>query len=237
MPKYKRVLIKLTGEALSGENNSGLQEKPLEETAQQIIDISKKGIQVAIVVGGGNILRGASLSTSPNYSRVGADQMGMLATIINALAIKETIQSLGHKSEVLTSIEMLKVCDVFNKNKANQLLEEGNILVLGGGTGNPFFTTDSTAALRALEINADIILKATKVDGIYDKDPNEHKDAVKYDTLTFDQAIKENLKIMDQTAFTLCKENNKEIIVFDFLNKGQLSKLISGEKIGTRIHS
>lgn len=237
MPKYKKVLIKLTGEALSGENNTGLQQDPIKQTAQQLIEIAKQGIQVAIVVGGGNILRGATLSTLPNFSRVGADQMGMLATIINALAIKETIQSLGHKSEVLTSIEMLKVCDVFNQNKAKKLLDEGNILVLGGGTGNPFFTTDSTAVLRALEIEADIVLKATKVDGIYDKDPKKFKDAIKYDKISFDQAIKENLKIMDQTAFTLCKENNLEIIVFDFLKQDELNKLIAGETIGTRIHS
>lgn len=237
MPKYKRVLIKLTGEALSGENNTGLQQDPIKETAQQLIDIAQKGIQVAVVVGGGNILRGATLSSLPNFNRVGADQMGMLATIINALAIKETIESLGYKSQVLTSIEMLKVCDVFNQNKANQILNEGKILILGGGTGNPFFTTDSTAILRALEINAEIVLKATKVDGIYDKDPKTNKDAKKFDSITFDQAIKDNLKIMDQTAFTLCKENSLEIIVFNFMNKGQLSKLVSGEIIGTRIHS
>jgi uridylate kinase len=235
--KNKRILIKLTGEALSGESNSSsLNPEALKTTAKQLILAAKSGNQIAVVVGGGNILRGASLSKMQNFDRVGADQMGMLATVINAIALKEAIRSLGHLAEVLTSVEILKVADVFTKKNALKLLADGNILILGGGTGNPFFTTDTTAALRALEIDADYIFKATKVDGIYNKDPKKFPNAVKYDNLTYDQAIKEKLEIMDQTAFTMCREHQKEIIVFNFLDGNQLAKLLSGKKIGTRIH-
>ena len=235
--KNKRILIKLTGEALSGESKtSSLNAEQLKLTAEQLIAAAKTGNQIAVVVGGGNILRGATISKLQNFDRVGSDQMGMLATIINAIALKEAIRSLGHAAEVLSSIEMFKVCDVFTKTTALKLLAEGNILILGGGTGNPFFTTDTTAALRALELDADFIFKATKVDGIYNKDPKKHKDAVKYDELTYDRAIQENLEIMDQTAFTMCREHRKEIIVFDFLEGSQLVQLLAGKKIGTRIH-
>lgn len=235
--KNKRILIKLTGEALSGESNSSsLNPEQLKLTATQLIKAAKSGNQIAVVVGGGNILRGAAISKMQNFDRVGADQMGMLATIINAIALKEAIRSLGHSAEVLSSVEIFKVADVFTKKNALALLENGNILILGGGTGNPFFTTDTTAALRALEIDADYIFKATKVDGIYNKDPKKYTDAVKYDHLTYDQAIKEKLEIMDQTAFTMCREHKKEIIVFNFLDGNQLVKLLAGKKIGTRIH-
>lgn len=235
--KNKRILIKLTGEALSGESKtSSLNHEQLKLTATQLIAAAKKGNQIAVVVGGGNILRGATLSKLQNFDRVGADQMGMLATIINAIALKETIRALGHPAEVLASIEIFKVADVFTKQNALKLLKEGNILVLGGGTGNPYFTTDTTAALRALEIDADYIFKATKVDGIYNKDPKKHADAIKYDHLTYDRAIQEKLEIMDQTAFTMCREHQKEIIVFNFLEGNQLVKLLAGKKIGTRIH-
>lgn len=234
--KNKRILIKLTGEALSGESkSSSLNPEQLNLTAKQLIAASKDN-QIAVVVGGGNILRGAALSKMQNFDRVGADQMGMLATIINAIALKEAIRALGHPSEILSSIEILKVADVFTKKNALKLLSEGNILVLGGGTGNPFFTTDTTAALRALEIEADYIFKATKVDGIYNKDPKKHNDAIKYDELTYSRAIQENLEIMDQTAFTMCREHQKEIIVFNFLDSNQLTDLLSGKKVGTRIH-
>lgn len=235
--KSKTILIKLTGEALSGESSSSsLNPENLKKTAEQLIAGAKTGNSIAVVVGGGNILRGAALSKMQNFDRVGADQMGMLATIINAIALKEAIRSLGHPSEILTSIEIQKVAEVFTKKNALRILNEGSILILGGGTGNPYFTTDTTAALRALEIDADYIFKATKVDGIYNKDPKKFPDAVKYEELTYDQAIQEKLEIMDQTAFTMCREHKKEIIVFNFLEGTQLAKLLSGKKIGTRIH-
>ncbi len=232
---YKRVLLKITGEALSGENQSGLNKDSVKNTAEQIVNASKTGVQIAVVVGGGNILRGASLNLMPGFDRSGADQMGILATIINAIALKEAVKALGQKAEVLASIDMPKICDTFNKSRAVKLMEEGNVVFLGGGTGNPYFTTDTTAVLRALEINADIVLKATKVDGVYNDDPKKNPSAVKYETLTYDLALSKELKIMDATAFTMARDNNINTVVFNFLENGHLSRLLSNQKTGSTI--
>ena len=231
--QYKRVLIKLSGESLSGSESYGITQSALEHYSDEISEVVNKGIQTAVVLGGGNIFRGVQ-GTNTGVDRVQGDYMGMLATIINALAMQASLISKGVETTVLSGIPIEPVCEKMSSQKAKKLLKDGHVVIIAGGTGNPFFTTDSAAALRAIEINADIILKGTRVDGVFDKDPEKHSDAVKFDNITFADAYKKNLKIMDLTAFTLCKENDMPVIVFNINKKGILNKiLVEGQKEGT----
>lgn len=232
MFKYKRILLKLSGEALAGNKEFGFSEDVLESFAKQIKDLHSKGIEIAIVIGGGNIFRGTT-GTKKGVDRVTGDTMGMLATIMNGLALQDAIERLGVPTRVLSALQMPQVAEPFIRRKAIRHLEKGRVIIFAGGTGNPYFTTDSCGALRAAEINADVLAKGTKVDGIYDKDPMKHSDAVRYDTVTFDEAISKNLEVMDTTALSLCRENNIPIIVFNALEVGNILKMVQGENIGT----
>ncbi|WP_298365732.1 UMP kinase [uncultured Lutibacter sp.] len=231
---YKRILLKLSGEALMGERQHGIDPKRLSEYAQEIKTIVNQGYEVAIVIGGGNIFRGVA-GASNGIDRVQGDYMGMLATAINGLALQSAIEAAGIKTRLLTAIKMEQVAEPFIKRRAVRHLEKGRVVIFGCGTGNPYFTTDTAAVLRAIEINANVILKGTRVDGIYTSDPEKNKDAVKLDTLTYEDAINKGFKIMDLTAFTLSQENNLPIIVFDMNTKGNLEKVVSGENIGTKV--
>lgn len=232
--KYSRILLKLSGESLAGNAGHGLDSKMLAEYAAEIISIANKGCQVAIVVGGGNIFRGLSGSKT-GFDRVKGDQMGMLATVINSLALEGTIKNMGAGAKVFTSIRMEPVGELYNRDKVTEALNQGTICLLAGGTGNPFFTTDTAAALRAVEIGASVLLKGTRVDGVYNDDPEKNPEAVKYKNLSFDEAISKRLKIMDSTAFTMCRENNMPIIVFDMNKQGNLIKVVEGAGTGTLI--
>ncbi len=234
MLKYKRILLKLSGEALAGDKDFGFSSKVLESFARQVKEVHEKGAEVAIVIGGGNIFRGIS-GMEEGFDRVTGDTMGMLATIMNGLALQDAIERLDIPTRVLTAIQMPQVAEPFIRRRAIRHLEKGRVVIFAGGTGNPYFTTDSCGALRAVEINADILAKGTKVDGIYDKDPMKHGDAVKYETVTFDEAISKNLGVMDTTALSLCRENNMPIIVFNALEDGNILKMLEGEKIGTLV--
>ncbi|MBL4939252.1 MAG: UMP kinase [Lutibacter sp.] len=231
---YKRILLKLSGEALMGDRQYGIDPTRLAEYAEEIKKIIEKGIEVAIVIGGGNIFRGVA-GASNGIDRVQGDYMGMLATAINGLALQSAIESVGVKTRLLTAIKMEQVAEPFIKRRAVRHLEKGRVVIFGCGTGNPYFTTDTAAVLRAIEINADVILKGTRVDGIYNSDPEKFKDAIKFDTITFKDVMNRGLKVMDMTAFALSHENNLPIIVFDMNTKGNLEKVISGEKIGTKV--
>ncbi len=231
---YKRILLKLSGEALLGERDHGIDPKRLAEYAQDIKTIIDKDVQVAIVIGGGNIFRGVA-GASNGMDRVQADYMGMLATVINGLALQSALEDADIPTRLQTAIKIEAVAEPYIKRKAMRHLEKGRVVIFGAGTGNPFFTTDSAAALRAIEIEADVILKGTRVDGIYNIDPEKNKDAVKFDNITFDDVLKKGLKIMDTTAFTLSQENNLPIIVFDMNKPGNLLKVVSGENIGTLV--
>jgi uridylate kinase len=231
---YKRILLKLSGEALMGDRQYGIDPKRLSAYAEEIKKIVDNGIEVAIVIGGGNIFRGVS-GASNGIDRVQGDYMGMLATIINGLALQSAIESIGIKTRLLTAIKMEQVAEPFIKRRAVRHLEKGRVVIFGGGTGNPYFTTDTAAVLRAIEIGADVILKGTRVDGIYTSDPEINKDAIKFDNITFQDAMDKGLKVMDMTAFTLSQENNLPIIVFDMNVEGNLEKVISGENIGTKV--
>lgn len=235
MLKYKRILLKLSGEALAGDKEFGFSEEVLANFAEEIKKVYEQGIQIAIVIGGGNIFRGAHLSTT-GVERSTGDTMGMLATIMNGLALQSAIELKGVSTRVMTSINMPQVAEPFIRRRAIRHLEKGRVVIFAGGTGNPYFTTDSGGALRAVEINADILAKATKVDGIYDKDPMKYNDAIKYDDITFEEAINKDLKVMDMTALSLCRENNMPIIVFNSLENGNILKMAKGEKIGTLVH-
>jgi len=230
--KYKRILLKLSGEALMGKDNYGIDAERLSEYAEEIKSAKELGLQVGIVIGGGNIFRGLK-GTSKGIDRVQGDYMGMLATVINGMAIQSALENIGLKTKLLSGIGIDRICEAMSRRKAIEYLEQGNIVIISGGTGNPYFTTDTAAALRAIEIKADAILKGTRVDGIYTADPEKDKNAVKYDSLTFNEAYERQLNIMDMTAFTLCKENDLPIIVFNMNVKGNLKKLIAGDKIGT----
>ncbi len=234
MSKYQRILLKLSGESLMGEDKYGINTGVLMRYAHEIKSVADKGTQVGIVIGGGNIFRGLS-GVSKGFDRVKGDQMGMLATVINSIALQSALQSLGTKAVVLTAIGMEPVGERYSKDKAMAYLESGTVVIMAGGTGNPFFTTDTGAALRGVEIEADILLKGTRVDGVYTADPEKDPLAVKYSILTFDEAYKNNLRIMDLTAFTLCSENNLPIIVFDMNTEGNLWRVVKGEGIGTLI--
>ena len=231
---YKRILLKLSGEALMGDRQYGIDPKRLSAYAEEIKKIVENGIEVAIVIGGGNIFRGVS-GASNGIDRVQGDYMGMLATIINGLALQSAIEAIGIKTRLLTAIKMEQVAEPFIKRRAVRHLEKGRVVIFGGGTGNPYFTTDTAAVLRAIEIGADVILKGTRVDGIYNSDPEINKDAIKFDTITYEDVLSKGLKIMDTTAFTLSQENNLPIIVFDMNKEGNLEKVISGETIGTKV--
>ena len=234
--KYKRILLKLSGEALLGKNSYGIDNERLLDYAKEIKELHFLGIEIAIVIGGGNIYRGVS-GAQNGIDRVQADYMGMLATVINALALQNALESIDIPTRLQTAIKMESIAEPFIKRKATRHLEKGRVVIFGSGTGNPYFTTDSAAVLRAIEINADVILKGTRVDGIYNVDPEKNKEAIKFDDISFEETIKKGLKIMDTTAFTLSKENKLPIIVFDINIKGNLTKVASGKKIGTRVFS
>lgn len=231
---YNRILLKLSGESLMGEQKYGIDQQRLEDYAVQIADIVKMGVQVAIVIGGGNIFRGLS-GTSKGFDRVLGDQMGMLATVINSLALNSALQAVGIASRVLTAIRMEPVGEFYSKQKAIASLNAGEVVILSGGTGNPFFTTDTGSSLRAIEVEADIMLKGTRVDGIYTADPEKDPTAQKFDEISYDEIYNRNLKVMDLTATTMCRENNMPIYVFDMDTPGNLKKVLMGEKIGTLV--
>lgn len=233
--KYKRILLKLSGESLMGSQAYGIDEARLGEYASQIKEIADMGVQIGIVIGGGNIFRGLS-GAAKGFDRVKGDQMGMLATVINSLALSSALHAAGVKANVLTAIRMEPVGEYYSKTRAIELLEQGRVVIIAGGTGNPFFTTDTASALRGIEIEADVMLKGTRVDGIYTADPEKDPAAVKFDKITFDEIYRRNLKVMDLTATTMCKENNLPLIVFDMDTVGNLNKVMSGEPIGTRVY-
>lgn len=232
--KYPRILLKLSGEAFSGEGNHGINDSVLEEYAKQVIEVVKKGCEVAIVIGGGNIFRGIS-GTESGFDRVKGDQMGMLATVINSLALENAIFRLGGKAKVFTSIRMEPVGELYNRDRVLEVIKNRTVCILSGGTGNPFFTTDTAAALRVVEISADVLLKGTRVDGVYTSDPEKDPKAEKFDTISFEEVINRRLKVMDTTAFTMCRENNMAVIVFDMNKSGNLNKLVDGDRIGTLV--
>jgi uridylate kinase len=232
MSKYKRVLLKLSGEALAGENKSGIDADILERLGKEVANIHSMGVQVAVVVGGGNIHRGVAGATK-GMDRATSDYMGMMATVINSLALQDCLERHGLFTRVMSAIDMKEVAEPYIRRRAVRHLEKNRIVIFAAGTGNPYFTTDTTAALRANEINAEVILKATKVDGVYDKDPMKHKDAVKFDKLSYIDVLNRGIKIMDSTAITLCMDNNLEIMVFDVFAEGNIKRVILGENVGT----
>jgi len=234
--KYNRILLKLSGEALLGKNSYGIDNDRLVIYAEEIKEIHKQGVEIAIVIGGGNIFRGLS-GSKDGIDRVQADYMGMLATVINGLALQNALENIEIPTRLQSAIKMESIAEPFIKRKATRHLEKGRVVIFASGTGNPYFTTDSAAVLRAIEINADVILKGTRVDGIYNEDPEKNKEAIKFDDISFEETIRKGLKIMDTTAFTLSKENKLPIIVFDMNTKGNLTKIIMGEKIGTKVSS
>jgi len=232
--KYKRILLKLSGEALMGNRNYGIDPNRLSDYANEIKNIIEQNIEVAIVIGGGNIFRGLA-GASNGMDRVQGDYMGMLATVINGLALQSALEETELQTRLLTSIEMKEIAEPFIKRRAVRHLEKGRVVIFGGGTGNPYFTTDTAAVLRAIEIGANVILKGTRVDGIYTADPEKDSTATKFDNITFKEVLNNDLKVMDMTAFTLSEENKLPIIVFDMNKKGNLLKVISGENIGTLV--
>jgi uridylate kinase len=232
--KYKRVLLKLSGESLAGKQKDGFSTAVLAAYAGQIKEAADRGTQIGIVVGGGNIFRGIQ-GAGKGFDRVRGDQMGMLATIINSLALQSALHDAGAKCKVMTSIRMEPVGELFSKDRAIEYLEQGHVVIIGGGTSNPYFTTDSASALRGIEIEAEVLLKGTRVDGVYTADPEKDPSATKFDALTFDEVYSRGLRIMDLTAFTLCRENNLPIVVFDMDTAGNLGRVLNGEKVGTII--
>ena len=234
-PKYKRILLKLSGESLMGHQGYGIDPQRLADYARQIKEIAEAGVQVGIVIGGGNIFRGLS-GASKGFDRVKGDQMGMLATVINSLALNSALESIGVRAQVLTAVNMCPIGEQYSPQRALNSLAAGTITIIAGGTGNPFFTTDTGAALRAVEIKADAMLKGTRVDGIYTADPEKDPSATKFDKISYDEIYNRGLKIMDLTATTLCRENGMKIVVFDMDTPGNLRKVIEGEPIGTLVY-
>jgi uridylate kinase len=232
--KYKRILLKLSGESLMGSQQFGIEHNAVQHYALEIKSALDAGAQVAIVIGGGNIFRGIQASAN-GVDRVQGDYMGMLATIINSMALQSALEQLDIPTRLMSAIEMKEICEPFIRRRAVRHLEKGRVVIFGAGTGNPYFTTDTAASLRAIEIEADVILKGTRVDGIYSADPEKDKNAKRYDTISFDEVYKKGLQIMDLTAFTLCKENKLPIIVFDINKKGNLKNLLQNKKIGTLV--
>ena len=229
---YRRILLKLSGETLSGEQGYGFDSKAITSVCHQISEVHELGVQIAVVVGGGNIFRGLTASAG-GMDRVTADSMGMLATIINGLALQDEFEKIGVSSHVLSSYSIEELVEPFNVKRAIRYLERGHIVIFVGGTGNPFFSTDTASSLRAAQINADVILKGTKVDGVYDGDPVKSASAKKFDTITFSEVLKRNLRVMDATAIAMCRENNIQIVVFNFTRDGSFFRLIKGEPEGT----
>lgn len=234
--KFKRILLKLSGESLMGNKQFGIDNDRLTQYANQIKEIHAMGIEIAIVIGGGNIFRGVQAEEG-GMDRTHGDYMGMLATMINSMALQASLESVGLKTRLQSAIEMKEIAEPYVRRRAVRHLEKGRVVIFGAGTGNPFFTTDSAASLRAIEINADVILKGTRVDGIYTADPEKDPSATKYDVITFDDAYSRGLKVMDMTAFTLCKENDLPIIVFDMDTPGNLKRLLEGEQVGTIVRN
>lgn len=231
---YKRILLKLSGESLMGAQQYGIDPQRLADYADQIRNIANTGVQVAIVIGGGNIFRGLS-GSQKGFDRVKGDQMGMLATVINSLALSSALEAIGQKVRVLTSVRMEPVGELYNTDKAIRLLNKGNIVIIAGGTGNPYFTTDTASVLRAIELKADVMMKGTRVDGIYTADPEKDPTATKYTQITYDEILDMKLKVMDLTAITMCRENNMPIYVFDMDTVGNLEKVMNGQQIGTLV--
>jgi uridylate kinase len=232
--KYKRILLKLSGESLMGDKQYGIDNERVIQYAKEIKTVHDLGMEIAIVIGGGNIFRGLSAEKS-GMDRAQADYMGMLATVINSMALQDALEKVGIKTRLLTAIKMEQICEPFIRRRAVRHLEKGRIVIFGAGTGNPYFTTDSAAALRAIEIKADVVLKGTRVDGIYSADPEKHPDAVRYTQLSFKEVYSKSLNVMDMTAFTLCEENELPIIVFDMNKQGNLMRVTDGEEIGTLV--
>ena len=233
--QYKRILLKLSGESLAGTQGYGIDAVRLNDYAEQIAEIATMGVEIGIVIGGGNIFRGLS-GASKGFDRYKGDQMGMLATVINALALASALNGIGTKARVLTAIRMEPVAEYYSKPRAMEALSAGEVVILAGGTGNPYFTTDTGSSLRGIEIEADVMLKGTRVDGVYTADPEKDPEAVKYDKISFDEVYHQGLKIMDLTATAMCKENNLPVLVFNMDVKGNLKKVLSGENIGTLVH-
>lgn len=232
---YKRILLKLSGEALMGDQQHGIDSKRLTQYAEEIKKVVNEGIEVAVVIGGGNIFRGVEGEAS-GIDRVQGDYMGMLATVINAMALQSMFEEQGMYTRLMSGLKMEQVCEPFIRRRAIRHLEKGRVVIFGAGIGNPYFTTDSTASLRAIEIEADVVLKGTRVDGVYSDDPEKNPNAERYSKISFQEAYEKNLNIMDMTAFTLCQENNLPIIVFDMNTSGNLQKIVAGEEVGTLIH-
>lgn len=232
--KYSRILLKLSGESLSGNGNQGISDSVLNEYAEQIAHAAEKGCEISIVIGGGNIFRGLS-GTKSGFDRLKGDQMGMLATVINSLALESAINRSGGKAKVFTSIRMEPVAQLYNRDLVLESMKNRYVCILAGGTGNPFFTTDTAAALRAVETGANVLLKGTRVDGVYSSDPEKDSSAKKFDRISFEEVINRRLKVMDLTAFTMCRENNMPVIVFNMNQPGNLEKLINGESTGTLV--
>lgn len=233
-PAYKRILLKLSGEALMGDDSYGINRATISRIVEEIKEVVELGVQVAVVIGGGNIFRGVA-PAAEGMDRATADYMGMLATVMNALALQDAMRHIGLTSRVQSALNIEQVVEPYIRGKAIRYLEEGRVVIFGAGTGNPFFTTDTAAALRGMEMNAEIVLKATKVDGIYTDDPKTHPDAMRYKTVTFDEAIIKNLKVMDATALTLCRDQKLPISVFSIFKQGALKKVVMGEDEGTRV--
>lgn len=232
--KYRRILLKLSGEALMGDGDYGIDPAVIEALAREIIDARQAGAEIGLVIGGGNIFRGAGLAAG-GMDRVTGDHMGMLATVINALAMQDALEKLGASARVMSAIKINQICEDYIRRRAVRHLEKGRVTIFAAGTGNPFFTTDSAAALRATEINAELLLKATKVDGIYDADPKKNPDARRYERVTYDEAIQRNLQVMDTAAFALCRENNIPLRLYDIGRNGALMRILQGEDIGTLV--
>src|SRR5215212_5627308 len=234
-PKYKRVLLKISGEGFCPEGGFGIEGDELNEIARECVEVCKTGVQLAVVVGGGNFIRGATFSEEGNIPRATADYMGMLATVINAVALQETMERLGQPTRVLSAISVYSVCEPFLRRRAVRHLEKGRAIILAAGTGNPYFTTDTSAALRATEIHADVLLKATKVDGIYSADPKKDKSAKLYGEISYAQVHRDQLRVMDLTAITLAMERKLPLVVFNLKTPGNIARVIRGEKVGTKI--
>jgi len=233
-PKYKRIILKVTGEVFAGPQNFGIDANTVKAFAQEIKEVKELGCELALVIGGGNIFRGA-IASEIGMDRASADTMGMLATVINSLALQDALEKLGVSTRVLSAIEMRQVAEPYIRRRATRHLEKGRVVIFAGGTGNPYFTTDTTASLRAMEVGAEVILKATKVDGVYDADPVKNESAQKFEKLSYIEVLNRELKVMDSTAISLCMDNNLPIIVFNLMEKGNIKRVVSGEPIGTLV--
>jgi uridylate kinase len=232
---YKRVLLKISGEGFCAEGGFGIEAGPLENIAHQCIEVAQMGVELAIVVGGGNFIRGATFAEDGHIPRATADYMGMLATVLNAVALQETMEKMGQPTRVMSAISVYSVAEPFIRRRAVRHLEKGRVVILAAGTGNPYFTTDTCAALRATEIAADVLLKATKVDGIYDKDPKKHKDATLFNTISYEKVLNDKLRVMDLTAITLSMERAIPLVVFNLKTPGNIARVLRGENVGTKI--